>query len=645
MNINLIYEGKDYNFDIPNGVTIDYLKELSSRIFNSDKALLDLVYNNQKIENKDDNALIRDLIPEGETNTILTVQINKDTNNSTKDEIVPLVSLKTKTFNNNDNNKESNNNDDNKEQSKNNKEKDKMNKKDSKKKINNKSLDKDILHNMNNNKNHRSKLIIDTNKNINVIKKDFDIKSFQSNFLRKNKELLELIKEFNNKVKEVYLSLYKKYKNVGGNNNNISSFSNNSSISSISTGLNNNYFYELSIYEKKIMNFEENQINYYRTLLELIDKYEKKKDILQLNNFYAYLIINNNNISKNSNKNIDPIKYLKFKKLLNNKLLINDSLRNNNLSTLNINNNNHLPLLKNRSINSSLNLEKKNIYFNNMSGINSYQNKNQINNIKNKQVIDEMKEKNQIVNNISKSLKTSKMKKGSLLIENKSIINNNTKSNILNDNNNENNNNEKNNNNANNLGENNNKNNSDTNNSNTNSSLNIDELSEKDLVNDIDINKNSKNSKNKISPIPLQIRNSLTTNILPRKFSMINNNIIRNRNNSIFSNHLNSGLESIDRGNEEKAKQKYTRFSSLNFQNKLNSPKKRITINDYNSPNKSKRKGLNDSMNENGLVNTKKIKEIDVSSMTVNDSNFIRDKQKGLKMKNNKDMNKYDFFM
>ena len=642
MNINLIYEGKDYNFDIPNGVTIDYLKELSSRIFNSDKALLDLVYNNQKIENKDDNALIRDLIPEGETNTILTVQINKDTNNSTKDEIVPLVSLKTKTFNNNDNNKESNNNDDNKEQSKNNKEKDKMNKKDSKKKINNKSLDKDILHNMNNNKNHRSKLIIDTNKNINVIKKDFDIKSFQSNFLRKNKELLELIKEFNNKVKEVYLSLYKKYKNVGGNNNNISSFSNNSSISSISTGLNNNYFYELSIYEKKIMNFEENQINYYKTLLELIDKYEKKKDILQLNNNNAYLIINNNNITKNSNKNIDPIKYLKFKKLLNNKLLINDSLRNNNLSTLNINNNNHLPLLKNRSINSSLNLEKKNIYFNNMSGINSYQNKNQINNIKNKQVIDEMKEKNQIVNNISKSLKTSKMKKGSLLIENKSIINNNTKSNILNDNNNENNNNEKNNNNANNLGENNNKNNSDTNNSNTNSSLNIDELSEKDLVNDIDINKNS---KNKISPIPLQIRNSLTTNILPRKFSMINNNIIRNRNNSIFSNHLNSGLESIDRGNEEKAKQKYTRFSSLNFQNKLNSPKKRITINDYNSPNKSKRKGLNDSMNENGLVNAKKIKEIDVSSMTVNDSNFIRDKQKGLKMKNNKDMNKYDFFM
>ena len=74
MNINLVYEGKDYNFDVPNGVTIDYLKELSSKIFNSEKELLDLVYNNEKVDNNDNNILIRDLIPEGETNAILTVQ-------------------------------------------------------------------------------------------------------------------------------------------------------------------------------------------------------------------------------------------------------------------------------------------------------------------------------------------------------------------------------------------------------------------------------------------------------------------------------------------------------------------------------------------------------------------------------------------
>ena len=62
MNINLVYEGKDYNFDIPNGVTIDYLKELSSKIFNSEKELLDLVYNNEKFSIEDNNTLIRDLI-------------------------------------------------------------------------------------------------------------------------------------------------------------------------------------------------------------------------------------------------------------------------------------------------------------------------------------------------------------------------------------------------------------------------------------------------------------------------------------------------------------------------------------------------------------------------------------------------------
>ena len=109
MNINLVYEGKDYNFDIPNGVTIDYLKELSSKIFNSDKALLDLVYKNEKFKINDDNALIRDLIPEGETNAILTVQINKNLNNLKKNEVVPLATLKTKRVENNDKEKKKNN--------------------------------------------------------------------------------------------------------------------------------------------------------------------------------------------------------------------------------------------------------------------------------------------------------------------------------------------------------------------------------------------------------------------------------------------------------------------------------------------------------------------------------------------------------
>ena len=33
MNINLIYEGNKYEFDIPNQVNIKYIKELTSKIF------------------------------------------------------------------------------------------------------------------------------------------------------------------------------------------------------------------------------------------------------------------------------------------------------------------------------------------------------------------------------------------------------------------------------------------------------------------------------------------------------------------------------------------------------------------------------------------------------------------------------------
>ena len=78
MNINIDYEGKNYNFDIPKDVKIDYLKELSSKIFKSDKTLLELIYNNQKLEQKNEDALVLDLIPKGQKSTVLTVQMNED---------------------------------------------------------------------------------------------------------------------------------------------------------------------------------------------------------------------------------------------------------------------------------------------------------------------------------------------------------------------------------------------------------------------------------------------------------------------------------------------------------------------------------------------------------------------------------------
>ena len=628
MNINLVFEGKNYNFDIPNNVTIEYIKELSSKIFNSDKALLDLLYNNQKIENKDDNTLIRDLIPEGETNAILTVQIDKDLANSNKNEIIPLVSLKNKIIENNENEKD-------------NGIKENLLQKEKKVNTDKKNGDKKIIHiiksNKKGNNNSRNKIIVNNN-DINLIKREFDIKIFQTTFINKHKELLELMKEFNNKIKEVYLSLYKKYKNSGGNaqNSNLSPTNNSSISSSISIGLNNNYYYELSIYEKKLINFQEKQINYYKKLLELIKKYDKNKDVFQLNDFYTNLIANNNNIKSYTNKEdtFDPNKFLKFKKLANKKIFLNNnSLLGKNLSSLNINNDNHLPILKNKNLNSSL--EKKNISynFNNISSINSIKTNSKGNIFNNKLTIDKEKEifqKNN--NNINKGINTSKITKNPLSFESKlSNNNNNIKNNNLINNKENNNNKDK-----------------DKEKDNENNSYDSDNLSEKDLVDSITINENK--NKSKIAPIPLHIRNSVSNNIMPRKFSVINNSL-RNNNiiNNINNNNINNGgIESVDKTIEEKKRPKLLRFCTVkDFQNKFkNTPivNKKITINEI-SQNKSKRKGLNDSINEGGLLNMKKIKDIDISSMTVNDSNFIRDKQKDNKKKNNKDMNKFDFFM
>ena len=631
MNINLVYDGKNYNFDIPNNVTIEYIKELSSKIFNSDKALLDLLYNNQKIENKDDNTLIRDLIPEGETNTILTVQMNKDFPNSNKNEIIPLVSLKNKIIENNENEKDNEINE-------------KILKKEKKANSDKKNNDKKIIHIIKNRNNSRNKNIINNNNNnINLIKRECDITIFQTNFIKKNKELLELMKEFNNKIKEVYLCLYKKYKNSGVNaqNSNLSPSNNSSISSSISIGLNNNYYYELSIYEKKLINFQEKQINYYRKLLELIKKYDKNKDFFQLNDFYTNLIVNNNTLKSYTNKedSFDPNKYAKFKKMTNNKIFLNsNSLLSNNLSSLNINNDNHLPILKNKNLNSSL--VKKNISYNfnnNISNINPISKTNSKGNIfNNKLTIDKEKEifqKN--INNINKGLNTSKINKNPLSFESKLSSTNIIKNNNLYNNKENNNVKEK---------------EKEKDNDNENSSYESDNLSEKELVDNITINEKENKNKSKIAPIPLHIRNSVCNNIMPRKFSMINNSL---RSNSIINNinnniNNNGGIESIDKTIEEKKRPKLLRFCSVNnFQNKSkNTPilNKKIIINEINQ-NKSKRKGLNDSINEAGLLNMKKIKDIDISSMTVNDSNFIRDKQKSNKKKSNKDMNKYDFLV
>ena len=420
MTINMVYEGKNYNFDIPNNVTIDYLKELSSKIFNSDKALLDLVYKNQKFQISDENTLIRDLIPKGEDNAILTVQINKSENSPKKGEPIPLATLKSKKLESSDK-----------------KELKKINESLNMEKSNIKAIkniklfkEKSETKSMDKKENkskfsNRNIFMVNNSKSINLINKDFDSKIFESTFIKKNKELLSLMKEFNSKIKEVYLSLYKKFKNAGVNNininyNNYSSLSNNSSISSNSNGINNNYFYELTIYEKKLIDFEDKQIKYYRRLLELIQKYYQNEDFLKLNEFFTNLFIFGiNNYKDNAS---ESIKLIKLKKLLNN---------NNNNSSLGSssskNINKSLPPLNFKNNNSSSIFDKKNNSINmnnsNMYGINSVKNIN--NNYINKQMgSEEEKEKSKSINGIDGEVKKAKIRRSSLMVKSKLTMNN-----------------------------------------------------------------------------------------------------------------------------------------------------------------------------------------------------------------------------
>ena len=584
MNINLVYEGKNYNFDIPNGVTIDYLKELSSKIFNSEKELLDLIYNNEKVENNDNNILIRDLIPEGETNAVLTVQLNKNLKNDKNNnkQIVPLVNLKQKDIVNTINEDDEILSKDNdmiktKHKKKNDKKKNlekeiKFNENQSEKIKNNYKSNDRYKTNLNNNNNYyaniskNSKLIFKGSENHNfnnLIEKEINKQIFFENtYIKKNNELINLIKEFNEKIKKIHIILYKKLKNSGStnknsSNNNISPLNNNSKTINIKLNINNNYFYELSLYEKKILNFLEKQILFYKNLLEMMKNYDDNLNINNLNEFYSKLMIFNI-IDNNKKVNIEQLKSIKFKGPPNKKLINNSSsdlqaLINNKPKKLPFIQNIYSPIEKDKNRNISRNnrlysgLSSKSIRF---ASLNENKENKKIKNAKgnneNKSV-NKIKNFNLDENNISNNLKH--------LSTNNVVSNNLNNKNIL-------------------------------------SEKNLEEkLSEKKFTFHINRNHNFpnsfKNAINNISPIKIARKGSIS-------------NFIRK---SIY---LNDKDIIIEENNANQCKN---------------------MIEDY----KSKK--------------DKRIKEINISNMTINDSNFAREKNISSRRNRKISLNKYDFFV
>ena len=392
MNINLIYEGKNYNFDIPNNVTIDYLKELSSKIFNSEKELLDLIYNNRKINDNNDNTLIRDLIPEGESNAILTVQINKNlSNNNNKKKKERKISF--------EHLKERNNKENIKTVEKNSKLNDRYDKYDNEKenhkekkmiKINPKTdestsskNEKFLLENIyNNNIQSKIRLMLTNNNRLNY--KENKKEKFNNEYIQKNGELLSLIRQFSDKIKKIYLILYNKYKISNKNlSHNTSTLSNVKTTrnENINNNLLDNSFYELALYEKKIMNYLEIQIQHYKLLLDTIKNYDNNINFTKLTDFYhkLFMFIPEDTIINKEQKIKELIK--RNKKLNNNNSSIN-------LTSFNSNNNNNkkLPAIKIKNYKSPILKETKkeklikeikmnsNLSMNNNNNINEFNN-------------------------------------------------------------------------------------------------------------------------------------------------------------------------------------------------------------------------------------------------------------------------------
>ena len=491
MNINLIYEGKNYNFDVPNNVTVDYLKELSSKIFNSEKELLDLIYKDKKITDNDDNFLVRDLIPEGETNAILTVQKNKNINNISlnkakkkkKERKISHENLKEKdSYEIEENNRYDNTNE-------------KKIKKIKKYIIDNandennniisnhkKNNEKNLIENLYNaniyNKNRL--MLINNMNNSNNITDKFNFKimtkkeKFNSDYIQKNGELLTLMRQFSEKIKKIYLILYNKYRISNRNlSNNISTISNIKTTRNdqINFNLMDNSFYELALYEKKIMNYLEIQIQHYKTLLKIMQTYDNNINFTNLSDFYhkLFIFIPEETFSNKSNKN----KIVNQKKESNNKTNKKLVSNNSSINLTSINTNNpyiKLPSIKMKNYKSSI---IKETFLNERKLI---QNLNPINNIN---------------NNISTQKELNKEKENKLQ---KNIISRNTnleEDDIFSSNN------------------------------NTNKNNILDNISEK---NSIESNEELKDKIKNDNITPIQLRKKNTSNII-KKSETINNNI------------------------------------------------------------------------------------------------------------------------
>ena len=79
MNISLVYQGNNFNFDLRKDVNIKYIQDLASKLISKDSSNLDLLYKNNYLSDYPNTTLIKDLIKDDGNVSIIITQ--KDKNN------------------------------------------------------------------------------------------------------------------------------------------------------------------------------------------------------------------------------------------------------------------------------------------------------------------------------------------------------------------------------------------------------------------------------------------------------------------------------------------------------------------------------------------------------------------------------------
>ena len=257
MNISLVYQGNNFNFDLRKDVNIKYIQDLASKLISKDSSNLDLLYKNNYLSDYPNTTLIKDLIKDDGNVSIIITQ--KDKNNELSSD--NQSKLKKKDL----------------DQSKNSFNSKKILNLTSASPIQSQKRNQSVNQQLTNNIFH---------KKINeYISKN---KVFEEVYNLKENEIFSLMKNLSQKIKEYDAFLFKQFKN--------------------------NPKCELSLYEKHIIDFKDKQIKFLKKLLTYFDTNEKEfetqlsltefyKDLKQYNNPKKIMLNNNNECNKSTNLN------------------------------------------------------------------------------------------------------------------------------------------------------------------------------------------------------------------------------------------------------------------------------------------------------------------------------------------------------